>query len=69
MSKPHLSKLKTFVNTNNQWEAFVEMLDHEIDSCHKKLEQSKDIQDIYQAQGAIAALRRFKYLKDEVNVQ
>ena len=68
MSKPHLSKLKTFVNTNNQWEAFLEMLDFEIVSYHKKLEQSKDVQDIYQAQGAIAALRRLKYLKDEVNV-
>jgi hypothetical protein len=68
MSKPHLSKLKTFVNTNNQWEAFLEMLDFEIASYHKKLEQSKDVQDIYQAQGSIAALRRLKYLKDEVNV-
>jgi hypothetical protein len=68
-NKPHLSKLKSFVNNNNQWNAFLETIDYEISSCHKKLEQSQDVQDIYQAQGAIAALRRLKYLKDEVNVQ
>jgi hypothetical protein len=68
-NKPHLSKLKSFVNNNNQWDAFLETIDYEIGNCHKKLEQSQDVQDIYQAQGAIAALRRFKYLKDEVNVQ
>ena len=68
-NKPHLSKLKLFVNNNSQWESFLEALDYEISSCHKKLEQSKDVQDIYQTQGAIAALRRLKYLKDEINVQ
>lgn len=68
-NKLHLSKLKPFVNNHNQWDAFLETVDYEISSCHKKLEQSKDVQDIYQAQGAIAALRRLKYLKDEVNVQ
>jgi hypothetical protein len=68
-NKPHLSKIKAFVNNNNQWDAFLETLEYEISCCHKKLEQSKDIQDIYQTQGAISALRRLKYLKDEVNVQ
>ena len=54
-NKPYLPKLKPLVNNNLQWDAFVEMLDNEIDSQHKKLEQSKDVQDIYQSQGAIGA--------------
>ena len=66
-NKPYLPKLKPLVSNNLQWDAFVEMLDNEIDSQHKKLEQSKDVQDIYQSQGAIGALRRLKYLKDEIN--
>ena len=69
MSKPYLPKLKPLVSNNLQWDAFVEMLDNEIDSQHKKLEQSKDVQDIYQSQGAISALRRLNYLKDEINAQ
>jgi len=68
-NKPYLPKLKPLVNNNLQWDAFVEMLDNEIDSQHKKLEQSKDVQDIYQSQGAINTLRRLKYLKDEINAQ
>jgi len=69
MSKPYLPKLKGFVNTNATWEAFQELLDAEIAQQHKNLEQATDVREIGKAQGAIAALRRLSYLKDEVNVQ
>ena len=68
MSKPYLPKLKGFVNTNATWEAFQEMLEAEIANKQKDLEQASDMREIRKAQGAIAALRRLKYLKDEVNV-
>jgi hypothetical protein len=68
MSKPYLPKLKGFVNTNVTWEAFQEMLDAEIAQQHKNLEQATDVREIGKAQGAVAALRRLKHLKDEVNV-
>jgi hypothetical protein len=35
----------------------------------KQLEQSKDLIEIYQAQGAIFALRRLKYLRDQVHAK
>jgi hypothetical protein len=68
MSKLYLPKLKGFVNTNATWEAFQEMLDAEIANKQKDLEQASEMREIGKAQGAIAALRRLKYLKDEVNV-
>ena len=69
MYKPYLPKLKGFVNTNATWEAFLDMVDAEIAQHHKNLEQAVDVREIGKAQGAIAALRRLSYLKDEVNVQ
>jgi predicted transcriptional regulator len=69
MHKDYLSKLKSLVNTNNQWEAFCDMLDYNINLQHKKLEQANDPVEVYRAQGAIAALRSLKYLKDEINVK
>lgn len=69
MHKDYLSKLKLLVNTNNQWEAFCDMLDYNINLQHKKLEQANDPVEVYRAQGAIAALRSLKYLKDEINVK
>jgi hypothetical protein len=68
-TKPFLSKLKGFVSANNQWEGFVEVLDYEIEMQRKKLEQSVDPIEIYQAQGAIHALRQLKYLRDQVNAK
>jgi hypothetical protein len=69
MSKLYLPKLKGFVNTNATWEAFQELLDAEIANKQKDLEQASEMREIGKAQGAIAALRRLKYLKDEVNVE
>ncbi len=69
MSKLYLPKLKGFVNTHVTWEAFQELLDAEIAQQHKNLEQATDVREIGKAQGAVAALRRLKHLKDEVNVE
>ena len=68
MSKPYLPKLKGFVNTHVTWDAFLDLIDAEIAQQHKNLEQASDAREIGKAQGAIAALRRLSYLKDEVNV-
>lgn len=67
MHKDYLSKLKPLVNTNNQWEAFCDMLDYNINLQHKKLEQANDPVEVYRAQGSIAVLRSLKYLKEEIN--
>lgn len=69
MNKQYLSKLKQLANTATQWDAFLEMLEHNIVQHQRKLEQAVDMADIFKAQGAIAALRQLKYLKDEINVQ
>ncbi len=68
-AKAFLSKLKGFVSNNNQWQGFVEALDYEIEMQRTKLEQSVDPIEMYQAQGAIHALRKLKYLRDQVNVE
>ena len=50
------------------WEAFLDLLDAEIQNKQRDLEQASDMREIGKAQGAIAALRRLKFLKDEVDV-
>ena len=62
-----LSKLKPWVNNNRQWQAFSDYLDVVIDMQHKALEQADDNVMMYRSQGAIAALRKLKTLKDEIN--
>jgi hypothetical protein len=68
MNKLYLPKLKGFVNTHVTWDAFLDLIDAEIENKQRDLEQASDMREIGKAQGAIAALRRLKYLKDEVNV-
>jgi hypothetical protein len=67
--KAYLGKLKDFVNKNSQWEAFNEALDYSINLQIKKLEQSVNPVELYQAQGAITALRQLKHMRDEVNAK
>ena len=59
--------LKRLVNTPEIYEAFNKMLDEKISSYQRTLEQSSDITNIYRLQGNIAALRRLKNLREEVN--
>ena len=68
-SKQYLPKLQGWVNTNTQWQAFTDMLDYHIELQQKKLEQSVEPVNLYQAQGAITALRQLKHLRDEVNAE
>ena len=65
--KTYLPKLKGMLTTPHQWEAFVEMLEYQIEQHQRKLEQSSEMSEVFKAQGAIAALRQLKYLKEEIN--
>jgi hypothetical protein len=62
-----LSKLKPWVGNNRQWEAFSDYIDAVIELQHKSLEQADDTIVLHRSQGAIAALRKLKTLRDEVN--
>lgn len=66
-NKPYLHKLKPLVSNTLQWEAFVAMLDANIESQQRKLEQAVDLPEVFKAQGAIASLRHLKYLKQEID--
>ena len=59
--------LKKLVNDKPLWDNFVEYIDHIIDQQHRAMEQAEDSIMLYRAQGAIATLRRLKYLRDEMN--
>ncbi len=67
MDKSFLPKLKGMLNSPHVWDAFVNKLDYDIEQQQRKLEQATDLQEVFKAQGAIAALRHLKYLKDEIN--
>ena len=55
------------VNNPPQWEVFNNYLDYLIKQQISTLEREEKTTLIYQAQGAIAQLRRLKLLRDEVN--
>ena len=59
--------LKKLVNDKSLWDSFLEYLDKSITEQHKAMEQATDIQVVFRTQGAITALRRLKYLRDEMN--
>jgi division protein CdvB (Snf7/Vps24/ESCRT-III family) len=67
MDKSFLPKLKGMLNSPHVWDAFVEKLEYDIEQQQRKLEQATDLQQMFKAQGAIAALRHLKYLKEEIN--
>ena len=55
------------MNNNRQWEAFNDYIDANILVHQNVLEQTTDTVLIHRQQGSIAALRKLKYLRDEVN--
>ena len=55
------------MNNNRQWEAFNDYIDINILVHQNVLEQTSDTVLVHRPQGAIAALRNLKYLRDEVN--
>jgi len=64
MDKQILGNLKPLVNHQLQLNKYIDAL---IEQHHKAIEQTEDMIVVYRTQGAIAALRRLKYLRDEVN--
>ena len=59
--------LKKLVNDKPLWDSFLEYIDKSITEQHRVMEQASDIQVVFKTQGAITALRRLKYLRDEMN--
>ena len=64
MDKQILGNLKPLVSHQHQLNKYIDAL---IEQHHKAIEQVEDTVTMYRTQGAIAALRRLKYLRDEVN--
>ncbi len=64
MDKQILGNLKPLVSHQHQLNKYLDAL---IEQHHKAIEQVEDTVTMYRTQGAIAALRRLKYLRDEVN--
>jgi len=63
----NLQLLKPLCNNKQSWDTFTEYLDNLIEQQHRKLEQTPDVQVMYQSQGAIQTLRSLKYLRESVN--
>lgn len=61
--------IKKLINDKPLWDAFCEELDTRIATTHKKLEQVSTMEEVYRCQGEIAALRKLKYLRDELNAR
>ena len=59
--------LKKLVNDKALWDNFLEYIDDAIQKNHIALEQSDNSNVIHRLQGAIGALRRLKYLREEMN--
>ena len=59
--------LKKLVNDKALWDNFLEYLDDSIAKNHLALEQADNTVIIHRQQGAIGALRRLKYLREEMN--
>lgn len=59
--------LKQLVNTPEIWNAFVEEINIKLDLRKKTLIGTNEYEHILREQGAIRALERLLYLRDEVN--
>ena len=55
-------KIKKLVNDKPLWDSFIEILNEKIEVSQRKLEQETNIENMYRAQGEIAALRRLTFL-------
>ena len=55
------------VGNSRQWQAFNDYLDYMINQQQKALEQADHSVVVHRSQGAIATLRKLKYLRDEVD--
>jgi hypothetical protein len=63
MNKEILGNLKPLVNHQLQLNKYIDAL---IEQHYKAMEQAEDTIVLYRTQGAITALRRLKFLREEV---
>ena len=60
-------KLKLLVNNMEIWNSFNDELDRRLNHVHIQMEQTIKQADLFRLQGEAKALRRLKFLRDEVN--
>ena len=60
-------KLKLLVNNKEIWNSFNDELDRRLNHVHIQMEQTIKQEDLFRLQGEAKALRRLKFLRDEVN--
>ena len=60
-------KLKLMVNNMEIWNSFNDELDRRLNHVHIQMEQTIKQEDLFRLQGEAKALRRLKFLRDEVN--
>ena len=60
-------KLKLLVNNMEIWDSFNNELDRRLNHVHIQMEQTMKQEDLFRLQGEAKALRRLKFLRDEVN--
>ena len=60
-------KLKLLVNNMEIWNSFNDALDRRHNHVHIQMEQTIKQEDLFRLQGEAKALRRLKFLRDEVN--
>jgi len=60
-------KLKLLVNNMEIWDSFNNELDRRLNYVHIQMEQTIKQEDLFRLQGEAKALRRLKFLRDEVN--
>ena len=60
-------KLKLLVNNMDIWDSFNNELDRRLNYVHIQMEQTIKQEDLFRLQGEAKALRRLKFLRDEVN--
>ena len=62
-----MNNLKPLVNDNKLWNSFNDELDRRLNHVHIQMEQTIKQEDLFRLQGEAKALRRLKFLRDEVN--
>ena len=60
-------KLKLLVNNMEIWNSFNDELDRRLNHVHIQMEQTIKQEDLFRLQCEAKALRRLKFLRDEVN--
>ena len=59
--------LKAMVNNRDAWDELCAFLDDKIKAAQTSMETQSESVAIYRLQGQILALRRLKYMRDELN--